>query len=191
MAQVPGFYGKLPSRGDFLTSGLGRAFVDAWTEWMDQGLRASQEALGAEWVPAWMEAPLWFFTLAPGLGGPTAAAGFFFPSVDRAGRHYPMTVVTLFPGLSGPPDAMTLDPWLRDCTVPALAALYDDWAPDALAEALGKLPAPSVSVSASGRFWSDGGPRVAATSLEAGTLLMPAAFTRLLQAEADTEPPLI
>ena len=191
MAQVPGFYGKLPSRGDFLTSGLGRAFVDPWTEWMDQGLRASQEALGAEWVPAWLEAPLWFFTLAPGLAGPMAVAGFFFPSVDRAGRHYPMTVVTLLPGLSGAPDAVALDSWLRDCSAPALAALYDDWAPDALAEALGKLPAPSASPVASGRFWSDGGPRVAATAMEVHILPAPAAFTRLLQAEAEAEPPLI
>ena len=38
-----GFYGKLPSRGDFLRESLPRDFVEAWDAWWQRGLVATQQ----------------------------------------------------------------------------------------------------------------------------------------------------
>lgn len=41
-----------------------------------------------------MSAPIWRFTLSPGLAGPAAMLGVLMPSVDRVGRLFPLTLVT-------------------------------------------------------------------------------------------------
>ena len=42
-----GFYGKLPSEGDFVTRRLPWEFTSAWDAWLQQGVHASRAALGA------------------------------------------------------------------------------------------------------------------------------------------------
>jgi type VI secretion system protein ImpM len=93
-----GFYGKLPARGDFVRFGLPRGFVDAWDGWLQEVLAASHAALGEEWLPAWLEAPVWRFALAPGLAGGDAVIGLWMPSVDQVGRYFPLTLAAVFPG---------------------------------------------------------------------------------------------
>ena len=39
---APGFYGKLPARGDFIGRRLGRPFIEAWDGWLQQAVLASR-----------------------------------------------------------------------------------------------------------------------------------------------------
>lgn len=87
-----GFYGKLPSQGDFVTRRLPWEFTAAWDDWMQQGMLASREALGDRWLELYLSAPIWRFQLAPGVCGPLGWRGVFFASVDRVGRYFPLTL---------------------------------------------------------------------------------------------------
>ena len=42
-----GFYGKLASRGDFVSRGLPQSFIAPWDSWLAAGLLASQASLGS------------------------------------------------------------------------------------------------------------------------------------------------
>lgn len=87
-----GFYGKIPSEGDFVSRRLPWEFTSVWDEWLQQGLLASRAALGARWLERYLSAPVWRFQIAPGVCGPLGWRGVFFASVDRVGRYFPLTV---------------------------------------------------------------------------------------------------
>jgi len=90
-----GFYGKLASRGDFVSRGLPQSFIGPWDSWLAAGLLASQASLGERWLDAYLVSPLWRFMVAPGVCGPDAAVGVVMPSIDRVGRYFPLTVAAL------------------------------------------------------------------------------------------------
>ena len=92
---TPGFYGKLASRGDFVSRGLPQSFIAPWDSWLAAGLLASQTSLGERWLDAYLVSPLWRFLVAPGVCGPDAAVGVVMPSIDRVGRYFPLTVAAL------------------------------------------------------------------------------------------------
>jgi type VI secretion system protein ImpM len=89
---VPGWYGKLPSLGDFATRRLPVEFVKAWDAWLQEVLPATREALGEAWFDAYLTMPIWRFVFLPGLVTQSGWAGVLMPSVDRVGRHFPLTV---------------------------------------------------------------------------------------------------
>lgn len=94
-----GFYGKLASRGDFVSRALPQSFIQPWDQWLAAGLQSSQQHLGDSWLEAYLVSPLWRFALAPGLCGPQAVVGVLMPSIDRVGRYFPLTVAqVLEPG---------------------------------------------------------------------------------------------
>ncbi|TFY89034.1 type VI secretion system-associated protein TagF [Pseudomonas nabeulensis] len=97
-----GFYGKLASRGDFVSRGLPQSFIGPWDSWLAAGLLATQNRLGGEWLNAYLVSPLWRFVLAPGVCGPEAAVGVVMPSIDRVGRYFPLAVVALLDHDSNP-----------------------------------------------------------------------------------------
>ncbi len=89
-----GFYGKLPCRGDFMQRRVPQGFVDAWDAWLQEGLHASREQLGSQWLEVYLTSPVWRFVLAEGICGESAYAGVMLPSVDRVGRYFPLTLVS-------------------------------------------------------------------------------------------------
>lgn len=95
---VVGFYGKLPSHGDFLTRRVADGFRDVWDEWLQRSLAQSQSDLGDRWLDCYLTSPMWRFFLSDGIAGPASYAGVLLPSVDRVGRYFPLTVVTELPG---------------------------------------------------------------------------------------------
>ena len=92
-----GFYGKLPSHGDFLRRRVSDAFVDAWDVWLRECLAASRTALGARWLDVYLTSPAWRFVCAAGACGPAPVIGIAAPSVDQVGRYFPLTVVAELP----------------------------------------------------------------------------------------------
>jgi type VI secretion system protein ImpM len=90
-----GFLGKIPARGDFVRVGLPRGFADPWDGWMERMLVGSRSGMGEDWLPAWLEGPVWRFALAPGVCGPDAVLGVWMPSVDRVGRYFPLTLAAV------------------------------------------------------------------------------------------------
>jgi type VI secretion system ImpM family protein len=92
-----GFYGKLPSHGDFLRRRVSDRFVDAWDTWLRQCLAASRSALGARWLDVYLTSPAWRFVCAAGACGPVPVIGLLAPSVDQVGRYFPLTLVSELP----------------------------------------------------------------------------------------------
>jgi type VI secretion system protein ImpM len=87
---APGFFGKLPSRGDFVSRRLPAEFVSAWDGWLQEALAAAQARLGAQWLDVYLTSPVWCFALSAGTCGDAAYAGVFIPSVDKVGRYFPL-----------------------------------------------------------------------------------------------------
>ena len=92
-----GFYGKLPSHGDFLRRRVSDGFVDAWDAWLRECLTASRSKLGAQWLDVYLTSPAWRFACAPGACGPAPVIGLLAPSVDQVGRYFPLTLVSELP----------------------------------------------------------------------------------------------
>lgn len=92
MAQ--GFFGKLPSLGDFVTRDLPRDFLDTWDDWLQRSIAWSKSALGDAWLPTYLHSPIWRFVLVPGVCGEKGWAGIMMPSVDKVGRYFPLTLAT-------------------------------------------------------------------------------------------------
>lgn len=107
-----GFYGKLASRGDFVSRGLPQSFIQPWDSWLAAGLHVSQRQLGEDWLNVYLVSPLWRFALAAGVCGPDAVVGGLMPSIDRVGRYFPLTI------------AQTLEP---EQSLAALVSAPEEW----------------------------------------------------------------
>jgi type VI secretion system ImpM family protein len=91
-AAIPGWYGKLPSLGDFASRRLPAGFVEVWDKWLQEVLSATRAAMGDAWLDCYLVAPIWRFVLLPGLASEDGWAGVLMPSVDRVGRQFPLTL---------------------------------------------------------------------------------------------------
>ena len=98
----PGFFGKLPARGDFVGRRLDEAFRTGFDGWLQRSLATSKRQLGDSWLPAYLNTPIWRFVLGPGLCGTSPSAGVMIPSVDRVGRYFPLVLAAQLPGCLSP-----------------------------------------------------------------------------------------
>jgi type VI secretion system protein ImpM len=141
----PGFYGKVPDFGDFLSRRLPPSFIETWDPWLRLLLTSTRDALGDVWVSAWLGAPVWHFGLGAGFLGPDQAWGVMIPSVDRVGRQFPFTIVGAAAAQGRP-----LRDWALAAEALALAALDEGFSPDALERALAELGPPASRAPGSG-----------------------------------------
>ena len=153
---LTGWYGKLPSLGDFASRRLPPAFVEPWDDWLASGLAAWREQAPDGWLAGYLASPSWRFVLMPGvLGGAASAAsaawtGVLMPSVDRVGRYFPLTLARTLPALpSDAAQANELLTWLQQLDDVALDALHDDWSVERLDAELARVgawtaPAPAA-----------------------------------------------
>src|SRR5258708_39860674 len=88
-----GFFGKLPSHGDFVRRRVADDFVAGWDAWLQRCLAQSRETLGDAWLDTYLTSPVWRFALAPTVCGAAAVAGILVPRVGRVGRYFPLTLV--------------------------------------------------------------------------------------------------
>lgn len=112
-ALAAGFYGKVLTRGDFVSRRLPRVFLSYWDRWLQKSLRDATQGFGVRWVDSYLHAPIWRFALAPRVCSNTAWCGVLMPSVDRVGRFFPLTVA-----------AQRAEPI---CAADMLGLKYDAW----------------------------------------------------------------
>lgn len=150
-AQRTGFFGKVTSHGDFVTRRLAPEFQQPWDAWLQAGLQHSKAALGAGWLATYLSSPIWRFALAPGVCGTQARAGLLMPSVDRVGRHFPLTLARALDGTAPLLDCLTAHHrWYAQLELLALSSLEEHFSLDAFDAAVGTLPAPPALAGAPG-----------------------------------------
>jgi type VI secretion system protein ImpM len=92
-----GWFGKLPSHGDFLQRRVPDNFLRTWDSWLQACVAQSREHLGDAWLSTYLTSPVWRFFLSRGVIGASTFAGIVLPSVDRVGRYFPLTVLAELP----------------------------------------------------------------------------------------------
>ncbi|SAK50041.1 type VI secretion system-associated protein TagF [Caballeronia ptereochthonis] len=120
---IAGCFGKLRGNGDFVARRLPPCFVEPWDAMLQAGLLASRAALGRAWLDAYLTAPLWCFALGDGVVGETGWAGVLMPSVDSAGRHFPLTIAAPLEAAAWPMWRAHAHGWFARCGALALATL--------------------------------------------------------------------
>lgn len=103
-----GAFGKMPALGDFFRIRIDAGFVGVWDAWLQDGLAAMRAALGERYDGAYLSAPIWRFALPAGVAGPGPAIGVLMPSLDRVGRHFPLTLCCDLSGLAPRAPALAL-----------------------------------------------------------------------------------
>jgi len=155
---LPGYYGKLPALGDFVTRRLPKQFVGPWDQWLQSAMLASRELLGEKWLDVYLTSPIWRFGLSPGICGESAWAGVLMPSVDKVGRYYPLTLAAplgdteSLEHLFGPGG----NQWFEELEQLALSCLEDSLSLEAFDERLQANPAPRFVPQASALEVRDG-----------------------------------
>lgn len=144
---VAGFFGKLPTVGDFVERGLPPAFRRSWDRWLTSHI-APRLRGDTPFPPLGQRFRL--------VSGGVTAAGLILPSRDSAGRVFPISLLLIAEG------GLTnggVDQWCDR----ALALFDPAMEPDALWAALDALAAPEVAADAGAPcllVWSEGSPAV-------------------------------
>jgi type VI secretion system protein ImpM len=89
-----GWYGKLPSAGDFVSRRMPYALQQFWDRWCAAGVEALKERNPASGWSQWGAMPKWAFIVPAQPGVPIAQFGILAPSCDRVGRNYPLLITT-------------------------------------------------------------------------------------------------
>lgn len=98
-----GWWGKLPSRGDFVGRGLPRRGEQAWDGWLQRGLAAAAAQLGSAALrERLLSMPPWHFVVLPRGGRSALWCGAITPSQDRVARAFPLVLAEAWA-----PDALT------------------------------------------------------------------------------------
>ncbi len=180
-----GIYGKLPARGDFIQRNMPPDCLQAWDDWLQQGLVRSREQLGADWLRYYLNGPLWRFALSAECCGQQPVTGVWMPSVDRVGRYFPLTVMR---PVATDADVLALvrgdQAWFEHAEQLLLRGLEDHLDFDAFlaqVQAVGPAPHTSLAVSSTGtgQDWHCVVPELAALD-QAISQLWPLLLARLL-----------
>lgn len=162
---IPGVFGKIPARADFVHRRLPATFLEPWDIWLGQALARSRADLGPAWLDAYMTSPIWCLALAAGVCGPLPVAGVLAPSVDAVNRHFPLTLASVLVHDCRPFAIAVAATWFSAIEDVALAVLAERLEPDRIAdrlEAIGPpavptlsrgIPPPAVGESALVRSW--------------------------------------
>ena len=134
---LPGFYGKMPATGDFVTRRLTGDFVRVWDRWLAQHI---VPLFGLE---TWPQSTSLRFLAGPASFG--ASAGIIVQSADRVGRQFPLSVVARL--AEAPLELAHADAWFASVEDTAFAAQLGELTPDELDTALAALPVPPVEQS--------------------------------------------
>lgn len=90
---MAGFFGKMPSKGDFVSRGLPKEFIAVIDQWLQQGMSESRSVLADGWLSYYQVAPIWHYCLSSGVIDQQTWCGVLIPSEDRVNRSFPLTAV--------------------------------------------------------------------------------------------------
>jgi type VI secretion system protein ImpM len=180
-----GFFGKLPSRGDFVTRRLPHAFTDLWDGWLQDAIAMSRQQLGEAWLDSYLTAPLWRFLVSSGVCGDSAMLGVLMSSVDRVGRYFPLTLaVPVSPGAAPAKTMLGAGAWFDAVEMLALSALEEDADLDRIDEAAEAVEAPEEQHAAAVAYHTDraaavelGSSDIAADAIDALLVLLAGRYT--------------
>jgi type VI secretion system protein ImpM len=127
VAESPGFFGKVRTHGDFVTRRLPAVFVTPWDACLQQGMLFAQQWFGAQWLPVYLNAPVWCFALGAGVCGEPAWAGVLMPGVDRVGRYFPFTIAAPIARGDAADWLRVAQSWYDEATRLALSTLAEDF----------------------------------------------------------------
>lgn len=142
-----GFYGKLPSLGDFVGRRLPPQLIQPWDQWLRACLATSQAQLGEDWLNTYLTSPLWRFALTPGIAGQGGWVGVLMPSVDRVGRYFPLTLAAPVPEGANPFRLLCSADWFHRAESLALSGLGDAFDLDTFDAQAAALAAPESPAS--------------------------------------------
>jgi type VI secretion system protein ImpM len=87
-----GVFGKVPTRGDFVSLGIAPVMRKALDQWLQNGLAVLSHSTGANWEKRFHSMPAWRFIITTGVWGKQTLAGILIPSQDRVGRSFPLVL---------------------------------------------------------------------------------------------------
>jgi type VI secretion system protein ImpM len=149
-----GFFGKLPTHGDFVSTGIGQVLQRELDAWLQSGLRAGEETLGSGWCSVFHAMPPWRFIVERGLWGPATIAGILLPSTDRVGRSFPLVIAAQLHSFDDHPRQLYLDvAWFTAAEALAETSLARDFDIGTFTAGLKRLRLPRAEKSPiAGRF---------------------------------------
>jgi type VI secretion system protein ImpM len=87
-----GWFGKLPTLGDFITKRLPDEFVKPWDAWLQAGMLEAKATFPQDWEEHFLTFPFWRFLIDRGTVTHQPWMGLLIPSADRVGRLFPLTI---------------------------------------------------------------------------------------------------
>lgn len=130
-----GYYGKMPSQGDFMHLNLPRGFIDVWDDWQMAAMAYSKEQLGKNWLDTYLTSPIYRFILSSGICGQYTVIGVSMPSVDSVGRYYPLVLGAAMNDIS-PFNVINQTTWFDQAENLILSVLNDDFNRDNFTQAI-------------------------------------------------------
>jgi len=91
-----GWFGKLPSVGDFAGRGIPQSLQETVHGWTSSGMAAFMRMYPEEWRDAYQLSPVWRFVINSSIWDKSSLIGCIAPSVDRVGRCSPLMVLRPF-----------------------------------------------------------------------------------------------
>jgi type VI secretion system protein ImpM len=159
---------------------------------MAAGLAAAKAALADGWPDVSLEAPVWRFASAAVQCGPASIFGLWMPSIDPAGRQFPLMIAAACcPGVTAECMVRHGTGWLDAAEDAGRAAIADYLTPEQLTALIpappelattpvSGLPFDLPSGVEGGFWWTWGGPFVDAQGLFLDTMPDSVIFTRTL-----------
>jgi type VI secretion system protein ImpM len=139
---APGWFGKLPNVGDFASRRLPDEFIRRWDGWLQAGLAQARAEQGEGWLAGYLVAPIRRFWLASGVISERGWGGLIMPSVDRVGRHFPLTLAQPMETLA---QAVAANGWFAAADAAARRVLDLDYTIAELEQSLAALAAGDAS----------------------------------------------
>lgn len=176
------WYGKLPSRGDFVSHGVPRSWSRPWDEWLQRGLAHAARQLGTAALRGRLQAmPPWACVFGPVQVGEPMWCGAVVSSCDRVGRIFPTLLAEAYD-----------DAALRAAAVPSLldrARELADWLIEASREPMSLKEFERGTAHVTGISWDTSAPDEAEGGLHRLCESWPAARSFWWQIEGDLDPP--
>lgn len=138
-----GFFGKVPTHGDFVATGLGNQLQGIIDEWIRSGIHACEMEFGQAWEEMFAALPPWRFVMARSVWSSAPVAGVLLPSRDRVGRSFPLVIAARLGSYYGKPVRLCKDEtWFIAAEALAETSTKRDFDINALIASLKRLRLP-------------------------------------------------